>query len=123
MSEEQVMKKISNLYTYIICILMAIIMIFSFVPHTKSENTCGFLKTLNDNKNNDHLNLIDSVANDNCNKVDNKINDTLNNTINLKYKFCDSLQEKNLNESKTLTPTKRKNDVNNSINSNKDNVK
>jgi hypothetical protein len=55
--------------------------------------------------------------------VDNKINDTLNNTINLKYKFCDSLQEKNLNESKTLTPTKRKNDVNNSINSNKDNVK
>lgn len=123
MSEEQVMKKISNLYTYIICILMAIIMIFSFVPHTKSENTCRFLKTLNDNKNNDHLNLIDSVANDNCNKVDNKINDTLNNTINLKYKFCDSLQEKNLNESKTLTPTKRKNDVNNSINSNKDNVK
>ena len=115
MSEEQVMKTISNLYTYIICILIAIIMLLSFAPHTKSENTCEFLKTILNNRNNDHPMSIDSVANDICNNMNYKVNDTLNNTINIKYKFCDSLQERKLNEPQTITSTKRETDLNNNV--------
>lgn len=123
MSEEQVMKKISNRYTYIICILITLIMTLSFIPHNRLENTSESLKNILNNMNKDHANSIDSVDNVIRNNMNSKVNDTLNNTINIKYLFCDSLQEKNLNEPQTITSTKRKIDFNNRINSNKDNVK
>ena len=62
MSEEQVMKKISNCYTYIICILITLIMILSFVPQTTSKNTSEPLNTILENKNNEHFISLDSVG-------------------------------------------------------------
>ena len=98
-------------------------MTLSFIPHNRLENTSESLKNILNNMNKDHANSIDSVDNVIRNNMNSKVNDTLNNTINIKYLFCDSLQEKNLNEPQTITSTKRKIDFNNRINSNKDNVK
>ena len=100
MSEEQVMKKISNCYTYIICILITLIMILSFVPQTTSKNTSEPLNTILENKNNEHFISLDSVGYNihNNKKSKSNTNDTLNNARKIKLKKYDSLQMKILNE-------------------------
>lgn len=105
MAEEQVMKKISNYYTFIICILITLIMTLSFMYHAKLENTS---KLIQDNRNNELSIPIDSVVNDIHNNINAKVNDTLNNIGNIKFKVCDSLQIKNQNKSKTSESTKKK---------------
>ena len=122
MSEEQVMKNISNLYTYIICILTVLIMTLSFVPHTRSENTSKSQNTILDNKNNEHSIAPDSVAYNTHNNKKSNIDDTLNNTRKIKLKVYDLPQMITPNESKSLMPTKKKADVCDKINSSQDTI-
>lgn len=124
MSEEQVMKKISNCYTYIICILITLIMILSFVPQTTSKNTSEPLNTILENKNNEHFISLDSVGYNihNNKKSKSNTNDTLNNARKIKLKKYDSLQMKILNECTPPIPTKKKADISDKINSSQDTI-
>ena len=122
MSEEQVMKKISNRYTYIICILIAIIMTISFIPHTKSDNTNEPIETILDNKNNEHSISPDSVVYNIYNDKRNNTDDTLNNTRKIKLKAYDLPQMKTPDEYKSSIPTKKKADVCDKINSSQDTI-
>ena len=119
MSEEQVMKKISNRYTFIICILIAIIMTLSFVQYQRSDNVIDQQNTTFENRNNDYLISSDSVVYDIHNNVKSATNDTLNNTRKIKSKANDSLQMKKNNECKYQKPAKKKAE-DDMINSNKD---
>ena len=119
MSEEQVMKKISNRYTFIICILIAIIMMLSFVQYQRSDNVIDQQNTTFENRNNDYLISSDSVVYDIHNNVKSATNDTLNNTRKIKSKANDSLQMKKNNECKYQKPAKKKAE-DDMINSNKD---
>ena len=119
MSEEQVMKKISNLYTFIICILIVIIMALSFVQYQRSDNVIDQQNTTFENRNNDYLISSDSVVYDIHNNVKSATNDTLNNTRKIKSKANDSLQMKKNNECKYQKPAKKKAE-DDMINSNKD---
>ena len=123
MSEEQVMKKISNRYTYIICILIAIIMTISFIPHTKSDNTNEPIEMILDNKNNEHSISPDSVVYNIYNDKKNNTDDTLNNTRKIKLKAYDLPQKPPTpDEYKSPTPTKKKADVYDKINSSQDTI-
>lgn len=124
MSEEQVMKKISNCYTYIICILITLIMVLSFVPQTTSKNTSEPLNTILENKNNEHFISLDSVGYNihNNKKSKSNTNDTLNNARMIKLKKYDSLQMKILNECTPPIPTKKKADISDKINSSQDTI-
>ena len=119
MSEEQVMKTISNLYTFIICILIVIIMALSFVQYQRSDNVIDPQNTTFENRNNDYLISSDSVVYDIHNNVKSATNDTLNNTRKIKSKANDSLQMKKNNECKYQKPAKKKAE-DDMINSNKD---
>lgn len=119
MSEEQVMKKISNRYTLIICILIAIIMTLSFVQYQRSDNVIDQQNTTFENRNNDYLISSDSVVYDIHNNVKSATNDTLNNTRKIKSKANDSLQMKKNDECKYQKPAKKKAE-DDMINSNKD---
>ena len=119
MSEEQVMKKISNLYTFIICILIVIIMALSFVQYQRSDNVIDQQNTTFENRNNDYLISSDSVVYDIHKNVKSATNDTLNNTRKIKSKANDSLQMKKNNECKYQKPAKKKAE-DDMINSNKD---
>ena len=119
MSEEQVMKKISNRYTFIICILIAIIMTLSFVQYQRSDNVIDQQNTTFENRNNDYLISSDSVVYDIHNNVKSATNDTLNNTRKIKSKANDSLQMKKNNECKYQKTAKKKAE-DDMINSNKD---
>lgn len=119
MSEEQVMKKISNHYTFIICILIAIIMTLSFVQYQRSDNVIDQQNTTFENRNNDYLISSDSVVYDIHNNVKSATNDTLNNTRKIKSKANDSQQMKKNNECKYQKPAKKKAE-DDMINSNKD---
>lgn len=119
MSEEQVMKKISNLYTFIICILIVIIMALSFVQYQRSDNVIDQQNTTFEKRNNDYLISSDSVVYDIHNNVKSATNDTLNNTRKIKSKANDSLQMKKNNECKYQKPAKKKAE-DDMINSNKD---
>ena len=119
MSEEQVMKKISNHYTFIICILIAIIMTLSFVQYQRSDNVIDQQNTTFENRNNDYLISSDSVVYDIHNNVKSATNDTLNNTRKIKSKANDSLQMKKNNECKYQKTAKKKAE-DDMINSNKD---
>lgn len=119
MSEEQVMKKISNRYTSTICILIAIIMTLSFVQYQRSDNVIDQQNTTFENRNNDYLISSDSVVYDIHNNVKSTTNDTLNNTRKIKSKANDSLQMKKNNECKYQKPAKKKAE-DDMINSNKD---
>ena len=121
MSEEQVMKKISNRYTYTICILIAIIMTLSFVQYQRSDNVIDQQNTTFENKNNDYLISSDSVVYDIHNNVKSATNDTLNNTRKIKSKANDSLQMQK-NECKYQKSTKKKADICGKINSSQDTI-
>ena len=118
MSEEQVMKKISNRYTFIISILIILITILSIVPHTKSENNIEHLNSAINIKNNDITISLDSVVYDIGHTVNSKVNDTLN----IMCKTCDSLSIKSKNEGKISAHCKEKTDVGNRINSYPDTI-
>ena len=122
MSEEQVMKKISNRYTFIICILIAIIMTISFVPHTRPDNTNEPIETILDNKDNEHSISPDSVVYNIHNDKKSNTNDTLNNTRKIKLKAYDLPQMKTPDEYKSSIPTKKKADVCDKINSSQDTI-
>lgn len=117
MSEEQVMKKISNYYTFIICILIIQITILSIVPHTKSENNNRPLNSTQNIGNNDIPISLDSVFLD-----IGSINDTLNNTVMDKCKACGSLPVQSKNESKTSVHGKEKTDSGARINNDQDTI-
>jgi hypothetical protein len=122
MSEEQVMKKISNRYTFIICILIAIIMTISFVPHTRPDNTNEPIETILDNKDNEHSISPDSVVYNIHNDKNSNTNDTLNNTRNIKLKAYDLPQMKTPDEHKSSIPTKKKAEICDKINSSQDTI-
>lgn len=108
MSEEQVMKKISNLYTFIICILIVIIMALSFMQYQRSDNVIDQQNTTFENRNNDYLISSDSVVYDIHNNVKSATNDTLNNTRKIKSKANDSLQiKKTMNANTKNLPRKK----------------
>lgn len=118
MSEEQVMKKISNRYTFIISVLIILITILSIVPHTKSENNIEHLNSAINIKNNDITISLDSVVYDIGHTVNSKVNDTLN----IMCKTCDSLSIKSKNEGKISAHCKEKTDVGKRINSYPDTI-
>lgn len=120
MSEEQVMKKISNHYTFIICILIILITILSIKPHAKSENNIKPLNSIHYIPNNDITVSFDSVDYNIGHTVSSKVNDALNNTVNIKCKVCDSLPLKSKNESKTSVHRKEKTEADEKINSDQD---
>lgn len=122
MSEEQVMKKISNRYTFIICIFIAIIMTISFVPHTRPDNTNEPIETILDNKHNEHSISPDSVVYNIHNDKKSNTNDTLNNPRKIKLKAYDLPQMKTPNQYKSSIPTKKKADVCDKINSSQDTI-
>lgn len=122
MSEEQVMKKISNCYTYIICLLIALIMTLSFVQYQISDNVIEQQNTTFENRKNDNLISLDSVVYDIYNNIKTSTNDTLNNTRKIKPKANDSLQIKKTNECKSPIPAKKKAEVNSKTNSNQDTI-
>lgn len=81
MSEEQVMKKISNSYAYMICSLITLIMMLSYVSHTRLEETNKSLNSLLYNRYDNYVIFIDSVLyNDDYVNIryDNVLNDTVN---------------------------------------------
>ncbi len=105
MSEEQVMKKISNCYTTIIGILVVLIMALSFVSYKKTANTDVFQNSIQHN-NIDNSISVNPVSNYNHYPNNNSIiDDTLNNTVETKADVSDSLS-KNPCEFKTSTPKK-----------------
>lgn len=122
MSEEQVMKKISNCYTYIICLLIALIMTLSFVQYQISDIVIEQQNTTFENRKNDNLISLDSVVYDIYNNIKTSTNDTLNNTRKIKPKANDSLQIKKTNECKSPIPAKKKAEVNSKTNSNQDTI-
>lgn len=122
MSEEQVMKKISNRYTYIICILIALIMTISFVPHTSFDNTNEPIEMMLGNKNNEHSISLDSVDYNIHNNKKSNTYDTLNHAKKKSPHTCDSLQMKTPNECNTPMPVKKKAEVSGEINSNQDTI-
>lgn len=105
MSEEQVMKKISNWYTIIIVLWVVLIMSLSFISYEKSVNTDVFHNSL------PHK-IVDSSIPENIESNYNhnnkgKVEDALNNKTKIKAEVHDSLS-KNPCEYKTSTPIKNK---------------
>ena len=109
MSEEQVMKKISNHYTFIIWILIAIIMIISFVPHTRPDNTNEPIETILDNKNNEHSISPDSVVYNIHNDKKSNTNEIQNNERNIEFNSYNLLKMKISNECNIQISTNKKN--------------
>lgn len=115
MSEEQVMKKMSNCYTVIVGILIALVLVLSSMTNLKSANTnepsfSNPHNTLPQDSNDVNSNLSTSVINLNNDSTKDIINKELNDTTE-KSKKHDSLKNKNPNENKSKTTTKKKENI------------
>lgn len=97
MSEEQVMKKISNCYTAIIGILIVLVIVLTSMSNLKSANINEQLNSkphnsLPQDRNNVNTNSDNTIVNFNHDHT--KANGKLNDTNGKKGKFCDSLSKR-----------------------------